>query len=525
VKGRTYRAGDLPRPPSRSTTGAGSLGWSRVRPAISPGRIPDAIPGGLAWLALLSVVVTACYAPAILVFGVALLTAYTAVRFAFAAVAALWGLYLVRRWANTNWRAEYARRATEDSLPVDSVHHLVVIPSYHEEPAILRRTLDRLAGQTSTRTRISVVLAMEAAEPGSAEKGARLKAEYGAAFENVFVTVHPQNIPGETRCKSANQSWAVRWARQVMVDELGISADHIVVTGMDADTLWHPAYFECLSVLFAVDPRRYATYWQAPIRYHANVWEIHPLMRLLHAYSSAWELAYLAAPWWQGLPMSSYSLSLHLLESAGYWDTDVIADEWHMYLKSYFRRDGDQRLKPVFLPFLANATTGTTIWQAIQERYRQTFRHAWGAKEIGYTITQMAHCPKARRRRASLLLLRVAHDNLLAGAGWVVMFLGSQLPPLLHPLWARTALTSPPFVLFQVSILTVTALTILFWVLDLRLRPARAAPWRAGDRWYELISLPLIAVLTVLCVALPVLHAQTRLMLGRSIQFRVSPKT
>jgi hypothetical protein len=523
LKNRIYRAVYFPNPPGRPKTGAGGL--RRIRLVVTRNRTLDMIPGGLAWLALGGVAVSAYFAPRVLIVGVALLTAYTAVRFAFAAAAALWGIHLVRRWEGMDWRAEYDRRATEDSLPVDSVRHLVVIPSYHEESGILRRTLDGLAAQPSARTRISVVLAMEAAEPGSAEKGAQLSAEYGGAFEHVFVTVHPHDIPGEMQCKSANQSWAIRRARQVMVDELGINADHIVVTGIDADTLWHPAYFECLSVLFATDPRRYATYWQAPIRYHANVWAIHPLMRLLHAYSSAWELAYLAAPWWQGLPMSSYSLSLRLLERAGYWDADVIADEWHMYLKSYFRRSGDQRLQPVFLPFLASATTGTTIRRAIKERYWQTFRHAWGAKEIGYTLRQIAQCPKTPRWRASLLLLRVAHDNLLAGAGWVVMFLGSQLPLLLHPAWARTALASSPFVLFQVSILVVTALTILFWALDLHVRPPRPEPWTTGERLLELASLPLIAVLTVLCVALPVLHAQTRLMLGKSIRFRVSPKT
>jgi hypothetical protein len=488
-------------------------------------RTLDAIPGGLAWLALSGVVVGALCAPKALILGVALLTAYTAVRSTFAAAAALWGLHLVQRWENTDWRVEYHRRATPDGLPVDSVHHLVIIPSYGEELDILRRTLDRLAVQASARTGLSIVLATEAAEPGSAENGTQLQAEYGAAFEHVFVTVHPQDLPGEMQCKSANQSWAIRCARRLMVDQLAISADHIVVTTTDADTLWHPAYFECLSVLFATDPQRYATYWQAPIRYHANAWATHPLMRLLHAYSSAWELAYLAAPWWQGLPMSSYSLSLRLLESAGYWDTDVIADEWHMYLKSYFRCGGDQRLQPVFLPFLASATTGRTLRQAIQERYWQTFRHAWGAKEIGYTISQMARCPKTPGWRAFLLLLRVAHDNILAGAGWVILFLGSQLPLLFHPAWALRAFTSLPFVLFQVSILTITALTVLFWAVDLRIRPSRPARWSLRDRILELASLPLIAVLTVLCVALPVLHAQTRLMLGKSIRFRVSPKT
>jgi hypothetical protein len=468
-------------------------------------RTLDTLPGGLAWLALGTVVTGAIYFPAGVLVGVALLACYSAIRFALAGLAHLWGLWLIRRWESLDWHAEYQKRAGAESLPLDSVHHLVVIPNYQEEVAVLRRSLDRLAEQAHARTSISLVLAMEAAEPGAREKSEQLCAAYSASFAHVLVTLHPRRIPGEIQCKSANLNWAIRWAKREMVDERGYDMDHLVVTTMDADTQWHPRYFVSLGVLFATDSQRYSTYWQAPIRYHGNVWAAHPLMRLLHAYASAWELAYLAAPWWQALPMSSYSASLRLLHNAGYWDPDVIADEWHMYIKSYFVRGGDQQLAPVFLPFLANATTGDTWPRAIKARYRQTFRHAWGAKEIGYTI-------------------RVTHDNLLAGAGWVIMFLGAQLPLALHPAWARENLDSPAFLALQVSLALVSVLTMIFWALDVRFRPPRPHSWTTRERLYELLSLPLVAVLTVLCVALPVLHAQTRLMLGKSIEFHVTAK-
>jgi hypothetical protein len=381
-----------------------------------------------------------------------------------------------------------------------------------------------LAVQKDARTAISIVLAMEAAEPGSAEKGAQLQADYTACFAHVWVTVHPQGLPGEIQCKSANQSWAVRWAKSRLVDDLGYPLDHVLVTTMDADTLWHPRHFECLSVLFATHPQRSRAYWQAPIRYHGNVWDSHPLLRLLHAYASAWELAYLTASWWRKLPMSSYALSLRLLDDMGYWDTGVIADDWHMAIKSYFGQAGEQSMEPVFLPFLASATPGRTISQAVIERYFQTFRHAWGAKEIGYTLGHML-----RRRNISpsavRLLFRVAHDNLMSGAGWVMLFMGSQLPFWLHPAEMRNMVTSPPVIVLQLALGVVGALTLWFWVLDLRLRPARVTSWTMRERAYEVISLPLMAVLTIVCVTIPVLHAQTRLMLGKPLRFRVTAKS
>lgn len=504
--------------------GVGRTIWLGTRPAVIPERILDMIPGGLVWLGLVVVVLGAYYAPMALILGAALLAFYSAVRFSLAGVAAVWGLRLVRRWKAIDWQAEYKRRATADSLPLDAVHHVVIIPNYKEDILTLRKTLDSLAAQSCAAQSINIVLAMEVGEVGALQKGAMLQAEYDRRFEHFFVATHPKGLSGEMQCKSANQAWAGRWAKRTMVDEMGYDINQLVITTMDSDTTWHPSYFESLRVLFATNPKRYSTYWQAPIRYHGNVWAINPLMRILHAYSSAWELAYLAAPWWQGLPMSSYSMSLRLLDNVGYWDPDVIADEWHMYIKSFFQREGDVSLQPIFLPFWANATAGDGFLQAVRERYLQTLRHAWGAKEIGYTIAQMNETPQVSFWSGFNLLFRVAHDNLLAGVGWVIMMLGSQVPMLFHPELVRDNFSSAPFILLQISLAMVTILTIVFWILDLRIRPPRPQPWTIRERVYELASLPLLAIMTLICVALPVVHAQTRLMWDIPIQFRVAAK-
>jgi len=70
----------------------------------------------------------------------------------------------------------------------------------------------------------------------------------------------------------------------------------------------------------------------------------------------------------------------------------------------------------------------------------------------------------------------------------------------------------------------VTLLTVAFWLLDLRNRPARPAPWTWRERLAELASVPLLAIMTFACVALPVLHAQTQLLLGIPLEFRVARK-
>jgi hypothetical protein len=499
-----------------------------IPPALSfSERLLDAIPGGLAWLSLVLVIIGAMYAPFVMMAGAAVLATYSSVRFLLAGVADLMGLRLIQRDQNRDWQREYRQRADETSLPLEKVHHVVIIPNYKEDLQTLRATLDRLAEQYNAMQSVSVVLAMESGEPEAIAKGEILKAEYEKLFAHFFVPVHPKGLHNEIQCKSANQAWAARWAKRQLVDELGMDIHHIIVTTMDADTLWHPNYLEALAVKFATDEQRYSAFWQAPIRYHSNVWKIDPFMRLLHGYSSAWELAYLAAPWWQALPMSSYSLSLKLLDNAGYWDSDVIADEWHMFIKAYFKREGNLYLRPIFLPFLASATAGHNIFSSMTRRYRQTLRHAWGAKEIGYALNQILEHPYVPRKRGLQLFFRVAHDNILAGAGWVILSLGTQLPALMHPELVRDKTDTLPFIALQLSFLIVILLSVFFFFMDVRIRPPRPQDSRptTKERIQSFLSIPLLPTFTLICVAFPVLQAQTQLLAGIPLHFRVTPKT
>jgi len=497
------------------------------RPAI-PERTLDGIPGCLAWIALLLSIASAIAFPRAVLMVAAVLGFYSAIRFLFAGIANVMGLRKIAYWEATDWRERYRQEAASDALPWDKVHHIVLIPNYKEPIDILRRTLDNLAQQDEAIRRITIVLAMEAGEEGCVEKAEALQEEYAPCFANFFFTVHPRGLPGEMQCKSANQAWASRWAKRRLVDEMGYNIDHLVVTTMDADTLWHKNYFAALTYLFATNPQRYLRFWQAPIRYHTNIWDINPLLRIVNAYSTAFELAYLAAPWWIPMPMSSYSLSLRLLDASGYWDGDVIADEWHMFIKAYFARDGAVMLDRIFLPFSATAVTGDTLWQAIRNRYSQTLRHAWGSKEVGFIIAKMLEHPEVDFSVSFKLLFRVAHDILLAGAGWVILTAGGQLPFLLNPRLLEQILAegsaNPSFLLLQISFILVAVLGVVFWFQDVIARPPRTHRQTLYERLLTLLSFPMLPFLTLIFVALPTLQAQTRLMVGVPLRFTVSRK-
>ncbi len=531
--------------PRRSNWQIGA-GWALLGGAPTtpiPERVLDGIPGFLAWLALLFSIASAIAFPQTVLLIAAIIGFYSAIRFFIAGCAAIYGLWQIRQAARRDWRAYYEQHRTNSALRWEDVYHVVIIPNYKEPIAVLRRTLDNLAAQCEAQRRMTVVLAMEAGETNCAEKAEQLQKEYRHRFSCFHYTVHPRGLPGEMQCKSANEAWAGRWIKRHLVDERGFNLDHILVTTQDADTRWHPKHFEALTALFALHPQRHQRFWQAPIRYHGNIWEINPLLRIVNAYATALELAYLANPYWKPMPMSSYSLSLRLLDACGYWDVDVIADEWHMYIKSFYTLGGQVELERVMLPFMADATIGKGVLGELWERYQQTLRHAWGSKEIGYVIAKMIDHPEVSFWRSLRLLIRISHDILLAGAGWVILTVGSQLPVLLHPeitpfnagsllqdpaqnipIAAQNIANSPTWLMIFTAGALVVVLGVVFWLIDVAVRPPRTRPLTLPEVCWTLISLPMLPILTLFVVAIPTIQAQTRLLLGIPLQFRVSRK-
>lgn len=508
--------------------GVGRSVWAGKPPLPIPEQVLDGIPGCMAWVALLFSITSAIAFPQALLLLAAALGLYSALRFCLAGAANIYGLRLIKAQGRIDWRARYNAENHPHALVWDTVQHVVIIPNYEEPIELLQRSLDNLAQSALAKQNMTIVLAMEAAEAVAIHKAEMLQSIYGKQFANFYFTVHPGGLPGETQCKSANLAWAARWIKRKLVEKSGYDIQHVVVTTMDADTMWHNRYFDALTYFFAVDPKRHARFWQAPIRYHSNIWEINPLVRLVNAYSAAFELAYLAAPWWTALPTSSYSLSLRLLDISEYWDSDAIADEWHMYIKAFFAQETDLSLEPIYLPFLAYATTGKTLWQAGVNRYLQTLRHAWGSKELGYMIIKLLEYPGRPPLKAFSLTLRVAHDILLSGAGWIIVTIGSALPLLLHPALLAEMLqpdwNHPAFAMLRVSFGVMLVLGIIFWYQDVRVRPARTRRATLRERLLTATSFLLLPVLTLLFLALPVVHAQTQLLAGVPLEFRVSRK-
>lgn len=403
----------------------------------------------------------------------------------------------------------------------NTLYHAVIIPEYREPLHILRRTLENLAKQDFPRERLIIVVATEDKDPHSRETGAILKNEFSHQFGHFLVTRHVLH-EGEVAGKSSNMAWAAR----KLVAAMGgwnIPIINTTVTSCDADALMHPKYFSALSHTFLTDPDRSYHFYQGAILFYANIWRIPLPTRVLNTLGSIWNLSLLSQQS-RFINFSTYSLSLATVVRAGYWDVDVIPEDYHLFFKVYFTLGEKVATRGIFLPVLVDAAESRTLLGTLVNQYEQSKRWAWGVSDIPYVIRGVIlHSEVALFDRLRRLLFLLEH-HIFWPSNWFILTIGSSIPPLLNPAFARTVLGHN---LSQISsgILTLSAVFLLVViVIDMRAKPPRPkefAAWKLPFLYLQWLTLP---VVSFFLAALPGLDAHTRLMLGKRLEYRVTEK-
>jgi hypothetical protein len=485
-----------------------------------------ALPGVLSWGAIVLTLVGAIVFPRIWLVIATVVIGYFMVRMVTTLGYAIYGESLARKARQTDWAAGEDEVGPFGFAP-SQVSHIVVVPNFKEPEEILRRTLDALAMQHRASERIIPVLGMEVREPDALAKGEALAAEYAGRFRHVLVTVHPSNIAGEEPGKSSNEAWAAKQARKMM-DEIGLDPELTTITSCDADSVLNPSYFSAVARFFAYDETRHLRFWQAPLFYYNNIWQVPAPIRFSTWLSHTTQVAELAMPFYEPLPISTYTLSVKLAERCGWWDPAVIPEDWHAYLNCLFETGEEIKTTAVFLPTLADATDGDGFKDAMVSRFHQVKRHAWGAEDVGYIVGQLSERPSTVRSSTVFRLGQVLHDHVLRVAMWFVLVSVYIL------VWHYSNVHWWDIGFHASTALNVTVLRVMFSIGGLSMASTilfelwRCPPPDGVNRVLTAVEIallwPLLPVIGFYLGTLPALEAQTRLMLGIPLGYRVTPK-
>jgi len=293
-----------------------------------------------------------------------------------------------------------------DQMPgLYDVQHYVIVPNYKEDINVLEATIQAIADSPIARRCIRVVLAMEAREPDVQKKARQLEEKWSNSFLELFSTMHPPDLPMEVAGKSSNTAWAFAEV-STRARVLRLNPRRTVISVNDADCLWHPNYFQAVSldVCRLGEEATAWMIWQAPQMQLRNHFNVPVLTKFTGMASALMEISGLRCPYGIHICFSSYTMMLDMADHVGGWDADVIAEDHHMFTKCFFASMNEAgarlrrprlKLQPVFLPvksFMVESEEGsntlTTYFASLQARFVQARRHSQGTEEIAYVLLQ-----------------------------------------------------------------------------------------------------------------------------------------
>jgi hypothetical protein len=404
------------------------------------------------------------------------------------------------------------------------VHHLVIIPTYKEPLHILDRTLSSLANQSFPTKQISVCLAMEAAEPEQdrLEKVRQLKKKFARLFKNFFVTTHTLQ-KGEVRGKSSNERFAAIYLKKEIVDRRGEDINYITVTSCDADHKYHPNHFAILTFKFLECPERHLRFWQPAVMFYNNIWELPAITRVLNTTMSIWNLSQLPRRD-RLINAQNYSTSLTLLHEVDYWDADKIPEDWGVFFKAFYKKQGKVEVDPIYLPLQADAALSTSFWKTIVNQYEQIKRWAWGASDDPWIIKNYFLTHDVPFINKTMRLIGVIWAHFLWPVNWFLITIGLTIPTLINPAFGRTTLgyTVPKI---SSTLLTISlGFLLITLIIDSFYKPKRPDSLHFLRIIFSPLEFVLMPIAGFLFSALPGLDAHTRLMLGKYLEYRVTEK-
>jgi len=414
-----------------------------------------------------------------------------------------------------------------ESLPTpppsaNDLVHLALIPTYTESLEKLRLTVRALAeARWPSERKICAIITRETDEGGIANVRT-LQDEFGDAFAEFIHILDPLE-PGIVVGKSSAMAWGGRYLYRMLVRERGMDPHRIIVTDLDADYRVHPQYFAYLSWVHLTDPNRETQLYQPIPYFHNNIWEAPMLQRLFAAVLTQLQM------WRSVLPeklqsFGSYSTTLHLVHDVGYWATDAIPEDSRFYWKSYFRYGDRFRAVPLFIPIYGDAVRARGYWRSMAEQYLQARRWAWGVTDIPFVIDNAVRHAEIPWSSRFWRVLNLFSEHINWAITPFVLTFGATVPLLINPAFGETTL-GQNLPLYASAMLTtaIVSLAVLV-VVEHRIVPPRPAEWGWLQRalsYVQWVGLPFVGIIFSM---VPALDAQTRLLTGRYLEYKVTEK-
>lgn len=486
-------------------------------------RIFEMIPAVLAWLTLFFAIIFSWVRPVWAAIFIIAFDIYWFLRLVYLSVHQISSFKKMSRNLKINWMEKLTNGSWQEGWK--NIYHLIVLPMYKESLDILDSTFESLIKSTFPLNKIIVVLAVEErVGDGAKIVSEKIREKYGDKFFQFLITIHPQNIAGEIAGKGSNQTFAIKQAKTLIIDKLGISYDNIIVSSFDIDTRIYPDYFSCLTYYFLANPGRHHSSYQPIPLYNNNIWDAPVFSRVAATSTTFWQMMQQERPE-QLITYSSHSMSFKALNEMDFWQTNVISEDSRIFWQALLFYDGNYKVTPLYFPISMDANLAGNFWQTLKNVYRQHRRWGYGSENWPYLIFGFW------KNKKIALSIKIRYISVLTEGLWswataslLIFFLG-WLPIILGGEAFRQSLLSYNLPRLTRIIMTLAMSgMILSGIINLKILPPMP---KNHSRW-KIFLIPLQWILVpinlIIFGAFPAIDGQTRLMLGRYLGFWVTEK-
>ena len=408
------------------------------------------------------------------------------------------------------------------SLPsANSILHFIIIPNYKEPLHKIEQTLNHIIKNDYPFKNLVLVLAFEEMEVEASKKEKIIRQKYQSFFKEVISSYHPLKA-NEEQGKASNQTFAAK-----IVDEhcqnISFDRKNVLITICDADSLLPKNYFSYLTFQYLKDENRIYHFYWAPVLLYNNFWKLPFFIRIQATLSSILRIAFLSQKE-NLIQISTYSTSLWLLEKIGFWDVDIIPEDWHIYFQAFFTFGEKVKTIPLYTIVNGDAVFSGGNVKTFINRYEQEKRWAWGVTDVSYTIKKFFTTPHINAKAKFKKILYLSENHLFWPTSFFILTLSASIPPLINPVFKRTVLG---FLLPQLSglILTLTSIMLIAYVyLDIKLRKKVDIQTKIQSLPFLIIQWYLLPIISFFLSSIPALESHTRLLLGKKLKYKVTEK-
>src|SRR3990167_4099247 len=484
-------------------------------------RMLEILPGSLTWIALTSPIwlsFTLPYAVAYLILIADVYWLLSALRI---------GILIILGYKKMAWseKQDWFNLLQKD-FPKDwnKYYNLILVPTYKESLFVLGPTLDGIVNSTYPKDKILIAVGFEERDDLEKIKEAeKYLKKIEKKIAGVFTTIHPYNLEGEVAGQGSNKNWMVKHIVP-QIKKMGIKIEDVFVTTLDADFVIHNQFLSGAlhKYLSLPETERDKRTFTGAFLYHNNYWQTPTPMRLMASGTSFWQLAEMVGSD-KYMNYSSMSISLKALLDIGGWIPDKVNDDNGFYWKAYFHFNGDYKVVPHFLPISGDAVQDTTLLKTFQNQYFQIKRWAYGVEHMPFIIKQYFTREIDFMDSTDRILFKIWGD-LKWGFLAIFVTFGSILIPLVNPN-------------FKASVLSVNLPVVSSWILTFaflglfatiyvheKTAPPRPKDWSLFKKVWSYIQWLLVPIILITISSLPAIDAQTSLMFGKKLEFRVTNK-